>query len=72
MGGKVLETEAKNILDAGRREGLREGINIQREKSINNTLDYLNETGVSGDYCILALMKMCDMTKEEAESYLKA
>ncbi|MBE5940873.1 MAG: hypothetical protein E7266_10860 [Lachnospiraceae bacterium] len=72
MGGKVLETEAKNILDAGRREGLREGINIQREKSINNTLDYLNETGVSGDDFILALMKMCDMTKEEAESYLKA
>ena len=68
MGGKVLETEAKNILDAGRREGRNEGL----REGIERTVLYYRQIGETDKNIAKLISNIYGITTEEAESYLKA
>ena len=67
MGGKVLEYEAKTILQNGIREGIREGkLQGIREGRINSYVELIKD----GLLSISEAAKRLEMSEEELKKYL--
>jgi len=68
MGGKVLETEAKNIRDAGIREGRNEGRNEGLREGIERTVLYYRQIGETDENIAKLISNIYGITTEEAKN----
>ena len=69
MGGKVLDLEAKRILNQGREEGREEG---RREGMIQGSIQvFRDEIGMEDASIAEKIMKRFRLTREEAEACLR-
>ena len=67
MGGKLIEYEAKIILEQGREEGRKEG----REEGIRTLISTLRELSISNEEIEVHLISKFNLSKEDAKKYLK-
>ena len=74
MGGKVLEYEAKTILNRGREEGLRlgkeEGREEGREEGIRGMVSILKDMNVPVQTILEKLQEEFNMSLETAKKYI--
>lgn len=68
MGGKILDHEAKDILNQGKALGRSEGIELGRSEGIVSLIESFQEIGRDKKEVIQKLMEKYKLSKEEAEA----